>query len=108
MLLTGFTLAVMSGIGFYLIYRKLPNRIKRTIKKHGLLTDITVCILTYLLFGKTLTALFAAAILGIFISILLVIISNEETNEILELIIKQTKIYFNKIVNYLIDALSMK
>jgi Ca2+/Na+ antiporter len=73
MVLTGLFLAVITGVGFWFIFRKLPRWARRFLRKHVLFTDATACILTYLLFGGTLTALFAAAWMGVMVSIILAI-----------------------------------
>jgi len=71
MITTSFLLGSLSVLGFYLIYRKLPNWTKEWMNKHSLFTDATACFLTYLLFGTTVTGLFASAISGILVSIML-------------------------------------
>ena len=84
MVTTGFTLAVLSACGFWLVYDKLPRRVKKFMQKHVLLTDAIACFLTYSLFGGTLVALFAAAWLGIIVSIMLALTKNPSTNALLE------------------------
>ena len=84
MLTTGFSLAVLSATGFYLIYRKLPGVLRRFAQKHILITDTVAIILTYMLLDGTLTALFAAAFMGIFVSILLALAADERTSAALE------------------------
>jgi len=54
------------------------------MQKHVLLTDAIACFLTYSLFGGTLVALFAAAWLGIIVSIMLALTKNPSTNVLLE------------------------
>jgi len=81
---TGLTLAVLTAGGFYLIFRKLPRRVRKFMQKHVLLTDTIACLLTYLLFGGTLVALFAAAWMGVIVSILLALTSNPTTNHMLK------------------------
>lgn len=76
MVTTGLSLAILTGAGFLLLYQKLPRKIKRFMQKHVLLTDAVACLLTYLLFGTTLVALFAAAWLGVIVSILLAVMKN--------------------------------
>jgi len=76
MIVDGLVLATLTGTGFYLVFRRLPKGIKKFLQKHYLITDVVACLLTYMLFGATITALFAAAFLGIIISILLTISHN--------------------------------
>ena len=80
MITTSLALALLTGTGFYLLYSKLPRRIRKFMQRHVLLTDTVACLLTYVLFGGTLIALFAAAWLGVIVSILLAITSNPVTN----------------------------
>jgi hypothetical protein len=84
MLATGLTLACLTATGFYMVYRKLPARVRRFMEKHVLLTDAVACLLTYMLFGGTLVALFAAAWMGLLTSVLLAIANNPKTNFLLE------------------------
>jgi hypothetical protein len=100
MLVTGFSLAVLTCAGFWLIYVKLPQRIKNFMVKHSLFTDMVACFLTYALFGGTLTALFAAAFTGIFISILLALLNNEITAEALKMYAEKLKTLKAKFVDY--------
>ncbi len=71
-------LAILTTIGCVIVFKKLPRRIRRIITKYSLLTDLLTLIGTYLILGGTLTALFAAAICGIFVSGLLYIANNEQ------------------------------
>lgn len=80
MIVTGFALAVLTVGGMYLIYAKLPSRVKRFLQKHSLFTDLLACVLTYMLFGGTLIALFAAAFAGILVSIMLALMENPKTS----------------------------
>lgn len=79
----GFLLAGLSVGGFYLIYRKLPQAVRVWMNKHSLATDLTACVLTYMLFGGTLVALFAAAWAGILVSIMLAIVNNKTAMKLL-------------------------
>jgi hypothetical protein len=71
MILDALVLATLSTIGFYMIYTKLPRSVRRFLERHSLLSDLVALILTYILFGGTLTALIAGAMVGIFTSCLL-------------------------------------
>lgn len=84
MITTGFTLAILTATGFYFIYRKLPRRIRRFMNKHILFTDAITCLMTYMLFGGTLVALFAAAWMGVMVSIMLALTAHPTTNAILQ------------------------
>ena len=78
MLINGLTLAVLTTTGFVIVYKKLPRKIRKLIEKHSLITDAVALLLTYILFGGTLTALVAAAMVGVFVSILLHIANNPD------------------------------
>ena len=84
MISTGLALAALSSAAFYVIYRKLPRRVRKFMCKHVLFTDAVACLLTYMLFGGTLVALFAAAWMGLITSLMLALVSNPQTNAILE------------------------
>ena len=84
MITTGLSLALLTSAGFYLLFVKMPKKIRRFMQKHVLFTDTVACLLTYILFGSTLIALFAAAWLGIIVSCILAITSNPALNGILE------------------------
>jgi len=79
MLITnGLTLAILTTTAFFIVYKKLPRKIRRWVQAHTLLTDVVALLLTYMLFGGTLTALFAAAMTGLFVSGLLYISNHPE------------------------------
>ena len=72
------TLALLTTIGFLAIYLKLPRNVRKFILKHSLFTDITTLLGVYILLGGTLTALLAAAMCGLSISLLLYMTKNRE------------------------------
>ncbi len=78
MLSTAFALAILTTTGCMLLYKKLPRRMRKFMEKHALLTDLFALIATYMLLGGTLTALIAAAIVGIMVSVLLHISNNPD------------------------------
>jgi len=84
MITTGLALATITGAGFYWIWRKLPERVRKFMLRHPLLTDVTACVLTYTLFGGTLVALFAAAWMGLMTSMMLAVINNPQGAALLE------------------------
>jgi hypothetical protein len=77
---TALTLSLITTGGFLIIYHKLPNGLKKLILKYPLATDITTLGIAYVLLGGTLTALMAAAMSGLLISILLLIAKQKERN----------------------------
>ena len=75
---TALTLAILTTAGFLIIYLKLPQSVKNFIQKHTLMTDGVALVAVYLLLGGTLTALIAASMCGLFISVLLYIAGNQK------------------------------
>lgn len=106
MLTSGLALAILTSTGFYLIYMKLPARVKAWMVKHSLLTDFVACVLTYMLFGGTVTALFASAFVGIIISIMLAILNNEVSAAALERLLARAKEIRNKMLASITQALT--
>ena len=78
MLGSAVALAILTTVGCFIIYYKLPRRIRKLIEKHSLLSDLLALVGIYLLLGGTLTALIAASIAGLIISIMLHIANNSE------------------------------
>ena len=89
MIADGLVLALLTGAAFYALFRKLPRKLRRFLQKHVLLTDSVACILTYALFGGTVTALFAAAWLSVIVSILLILSRNPTAVATMEQAIQQ-------------------
>jgi len=78
MITQAIALAMLTFISFFLLFRKFPPKVKAWFIKHPLLTDAITTILTYGLLGMTLTALFASAVLDIFILITFYIVEHKE------------------------------
>lgn len=102
MLLDAMILATLSVIGFAMVYKKLPRKLRKFLEKHALFTDTMALLLTYSLFGGTLTALIAGALVGIMTSMLLHIANNPDdfmflydTIEMMNEKINALKKYFN-------------
>ena len=68
MLLNGIVLGTLTTFGMWLIYRKLPGKVREWLERHNLITDFAMFLGVYWLYGGTLTALFAAAVSGIQVS----------------------------------------
>lgn len=71
MIVNAFCLAAFSVTGLVFVFSKLPRKVRRWIKRHGLFADVMALILTYMLFGGTVTALMAASLAGIMTSVLI-------------------------------------
>lgn len=65
------SLALLTAIGGYIVYKKLPPRARHLITKYHFLTDMFALIGVYTLFGGTVTALIAGGIVSIIVSALL-------------------------------------
>ena len=78
MMSNALALASLSVVGFYLVWAKLPRKVRRLIQKYALAADLSALIGIYLLFGGTLTALLAGAMAGIIVSALLAIANSPE------------------------------
>ncbi len=72
------TLAVLISGGFYMAYKKLPPKLQKWIRKHGLLVDLMCMVLTYWTLGGTVTALLAGAMVDIIISAMLHVANHPE------------------------------
>ena len=102
MLINSILLAVTTAIGFFIIFTKFPKWLKKFILKHSLLTDFIACMLTYVLLGGTLIALFAAAWMGILVSIILAIANNPVTYEALNNLILKINVLKNQAMSILV------
>lgn len=71
-------LSLVTFAGFFILFSKLPQSVKDFINRHDLATDIACLGAAYLLLGGTLTALFAAALVGLFVSVALYVGHNKE------------------------------
>lgn len=94
-------LAILSTTGFILTYNKLPNRVRRFLRKHALLVDVATFIVTYLTLGSSLTALTAGAMVAIMTSVLLHIMNNPNDFMYLYDFIDGTKIKFAELNAFL-------
>lgn len=101
MITTGLTLALLTGCGFLFLYHKFPKRIRMFMQRHVLFTDTVVCLLTYILFGGTLVALFAAAWLGIIVSLILALVSNPTTAALINVFMKRVAELKAKFISWL-------
>lgn len=69
MIFNAFALAIVTFIGMALLYRKLPGWIKKMLLKGDILTDALAAGVTYMFLGGTATALIAAGLVGIAVSV---------------------------------------
>ena len=64
-----------SAVGFGLTYTRVPDWVKEFCLKHPLMTDVVATYLTYEILGGTLTALMAAGLVSVLVSILLYLLN---------------------------------
>ena len=68
MIANAMSIAVLVTAGFFMLYQKLPRNIRRWLVKFSLVTDFVCMVFTYYMFGGTVTALMAGAIVDVMIS----------------------------------------
>jgi hypothetical protein len=78
MISEAFALAILTFTGFALLYQKFPEKMKKFMRDHTLLTDIIITVGTYGFLGGTLTALFASAFVDLFVLIAFYIANHKE------------------------------
>ena len=78
MLSDALVLALLSTIGFIMLYKKLPRKVRKFLEKHALFTDFLTFILTYITLGSTLTALTAGAMVAIMTSCIIHVLANPD------------------------------
>ena len=91
MLFNAAVLASITFAGGCLTWHKLPRRIRRWFQKQDLITDVIMLLLAYLILGGTLTALLAAGMVGVMVSVALYIVNNPEKFEWLFEVIEATR-----------------
>ena len=69
MLTTAIILGLLIYISVLILYKKLPSLLRNLACKADALLDIAVSVGAFFALGQSVTALIAAAILGIFVSI---------------------------------------
>ena len=103
MLTSALSLAIATTAAATIVFNKLPRKIRRFLVKHSLFTDFLALISTYLLLGSTLTALMAAALVGLLTSALLHIANNPDDYLYLYDFKDFINTYFSKIKQSLLD-----
>jgi len=82
MIFNAIVLAVVTFIGMMLIYIKLPNFVKKIMLKGDILTDLGCAALTYTFLGGTATAIIAAGLVGIMVSMSLAYVKSPQYQNI--------------------------
>lgn len=78
MIFNAIVLAIVTYIGMVLIFIKLPNFMRKLMLKGDLITDIGCCALTYTFLGGTATAIIAAGLVGIMVSMSLAYVKSPQ------------------------------
>ena len=71
MIFNAIVLSVVTFIGMALLFYKLPVSVRKTILKFDLFADIACAVVVYLFLGGTATAIIAAGLVGIYVSVAL-------------------------------------
>ena len=69
MMIEGLVMGGATTVGFYLIYRKFPVKIKAFLEKYATATEIAVTYATWLIHSGTATGILAAAWSGILVTL---------------------------------------
>jgi hypothetical protein len=101
MIVESLILAGATGTGFYLVFHKLPGPVRRFLLRHQLLTDFAACVLTYTLFAGTLLGLFAAAWVGMVVSVMLTLMNNPDTSAAIDRLAEKLRAWKNRMVELL-------
>ena len=104
MIIEGLVLASITGAGFYFVWHKLPQVIRKFFLRHPLFTDTIACVLTYTLLGGTLTALVAAAWLGCIVSAMLYLVNNPTTSAAMDQLAVKLKLMWGKVSNHIAET----
>lgn len=103
MLANAMSIAVLVTAGFFMLYQKLPRNIRRWIVKYSLITDFIAMVVTYYMFGGTVTALMAGAIVDVMVSAMLHIANHPQDFEWLFDTFKVIRQMMDKVQVYLKD-----
>lgn len=106
MILNSLLLAAITGTGFFLIFNRLPLKIRLWLHNHMLATRVGCAVLAYTLLGGTLTALFSAAWLDLFVSVIMHLQSKPETHTAISRLGAYIKTMYNKIAKVVGDAIN--
>jgi hypothetical protein len=95
------SIALMVTSGFVLLYQKLPRNIRKWIVAHSLVTDFGCMVITYWMFGGTVTALMAGAIVDLMVSAILHIANHPQDFEWLFDAFKQIRVLMDRAQQYI-------
>jgi hypothetical protein len=106
MILDGLALATLTTGGLYLIYKALPPSICSFLERHQLLTRASCALMTYALFGGTLTALFAAAWLDLIVGTLMALSKDPKTSAMMSRLAAYINMLREQIVNTIASGIA--
>ena len=95
-------LAIVTGLGGYLVLSQAPSRVRDWLLEHKLFTRVVAAVGTYSLLGGSLVALFAAGFLDLGIGIIMMILADPEAAAAL----KSLMAYLNYLKNQLVTFIS--
>lgn len=72
------SLAFVTFFGWWIIYRKLPEKVRMLIQRFPLIADAGAALLTYGFLGGTLTALLAGGVVALLTSSALYVANNKD------------------------------
>lgn len=103
MLSNAITLAALTSVGFFLIYKKMPRNARKLVVKYNLVSDVLALLATYIIFGGTVTALIAAALVSVVSSIMLHIANHPDDYLWLTDSIKIARQYIDQAKQHMIE-----
>ena len=106
MVLNSLLLAAITGTGLFLIFNKLPLKMRLWLHNHMLVTRFGCAVLTYTVLGGSVTALFAAAWLDLFVSVVMHLYSKPETHTAMTRLGAYIKVMYNKIAKVVGSAIN--
>lgn len=105
MLVDGFLLAGLTLGAAVLTFRHMPRWCKGFVEKHPGLTRAACFVLTYIVLGHSVTAIFAAAILDILLSILLSINADAEAKPAMLALLERIKAVRSKVMGAIVRGM---
>ena len=94
-------LAMLTFVGGYMLWDKLPHGVRKWLQRQGLLTDVLLTYAGYLLLGGTATALMAAAIFDVMVATCIYVVAHPDDFRWLFELLDQAKAGLNGILREL-------
>jgi hypothetical protein len=106
LLVDSMILAAITGTGMWLIFKKLPLKMRLWLNNHMLVTRFGCAILTYTILGGTLHALFAAAWIDLFVSVVMHLYSKPDTHTAMTRLGAYIKTMYDKVAKVIGGAIN--